>query len=49
MRQIVEPAIPARIFPGCVILAARGGRVLYHAAYGSTLYGDPCTRPVAPG
>ena len=48
MRQIVEPAIAARIFPGCVILAARGGRVLHHAAYGSTMYDDPGTRPVAP-
>jgi len=49
MHQIMGPAIAARIFPGCVILAARGGRVLHHAAYGSTMYGDPCTRPVAPG
>ena len=48
MHQIMGPAIAARIFPGCVILAARGGRVLHHAAYGSTLYDDPGTRPVAP-
>ena len=48
MHQIMGPAIAARIFPGCVILAARGGRVLHHAAYGSTMYDDPGTRPVAP-
>jgi CubicO group peptidase (beta-lactamase class C family) len=41
-------AIKARIFPGCVVLASRGGRTLIHAAFGATMYADPGSRPVAP-
>lgn len=45
---VIEQAIEARFFPGCVVLAAREGRSLLHAAYGTTMYDDPGTRPVAP-
>ncbi|HMQ30330.1 MAG TPA: serine hydrolase domain-containing protein [Chloroflexaceae bacterium] len=44
--SLVEGAIGERIFPGAVVLAARGGRVVHHAAYGTTMYADPGTRPV---
>lgn len=46
--SLVEGAIGERIFPGAVVLAARAGRVVHHAAYGTTMYADPGTRPVAP-
>lgn len=49
IERIAADAIAARIFPGCVVLAAREGRPLLHAARGTTMYEDPGTRPVAPG
>jgi CubicO group peptidase (beta-lactamase class C family) len=30
----IEAAVAAGVFPGAVVLVARGGRVLYHAAFG---------------
>lgn len=47
--QIVQDAIAQRIFPGCVVLGARDDRPPLHAAFGTTMYDDPGTRPVAPG
>lgn len=44
--SLIAPAIDERIFPGAVVLAVRDGRVLHHAAYGTTMYGDPGSRPV---
>lgn len=52
MRDIIDPvvhaAIAERIFPGAVVLVARDGAALHHAAYGDTMYGDPGAQPVAP-
>jgi len=52
MRDAIEPivqaAIAGRIFPGAVVLVARGGATVHHAAYGDTMYGDPGAQPVAP-
>lgn len=45
---IIADAIAGRIFPGCVLLASRDGRPLLHAAFGTTMYDDAGTRPVAP-
>lgn len=44
---LVARAIDERIFPGAVLLAARGERVLLHRAYGTTMYADAGSRPVA--
>jgi CubicO group peptidase (beta-lactamase class C family) len=44
---IVERAIAERIFPGAVVLALAGGRAVHHRAYGSTMYADEGSRPVA--
>jgi CubicO group peptidase (beta-lactamase class C family) len=44
---IVQGAIDRRIFPGAVVLVARGVDVCHFAAYGSTMYGAPGSRPVA--
>src|SRR6476619_985639 len=38
---IVADAIARRIFPGAVVLIARGAEVLHQAAYGTTMYADP--------
>src|SRR5262245_47420226 len=43
---IVDDAIERRVFPGAVVLIARGGAVLHQAAYGTTMYGDNGSRPV---
>ncbi|MDQ2996962.1 MAG: beta-lactamase family protein [Chloroflexota bacterium] len=43
---IVADAIERRIFPGAVVLIAQGIKVLYHAAYGTTMYADPGSLPV---
>jgi CubicO group peptidase (beta-lactamase class C family) len=43
---IVADAIEQRIFPGAVVLIARGADVLHYAAYGTTMYGDPGAQPV---
>lgn len=42
----VAVAIEARIFPGAVILADQGGRISHWAAYGTTMYADPGSRPL---
>lgn len=44
--SIVYDAIERRIFPGAVVLAARGGTLLHYAAYGTTMYDDPGSQPV---
>jgi CubicO group peptidase (beta-lactamase class C family) len=49
IEQIVGRAIAEQIFPGCVVLVARGGEPLHHSAYGSTMYADEGSRLVAPG
>src|SRR5687768_489456 len=43
---IVADAIERRVFPGAVILIASGSRVLHQAAYGTTMYDAPGSRPV---
>jgi serine-type D-Ala-D-Ala carboxypeptidase len=43
---IVADAIKRRIFPGAVVLIAQGAELLYHAAYGTTMYSDPGSQPV---
>jgi len=43
---IITDAIEQRIFPGAVVLIARGADVLHYAAYGTTMYDDPGARPV---
>jgi serine-type D-Ala-D-Ala carboxypeptidase len=43
---IVADAIERRIFPGGVVLIARGAEVLHQAAYGTTMYADPGSQPV---
>lgn len=48
VRALVEGAIAGRVFPGAVVLAARDGRVIHHGAYGTTMYDDAGSRPVAP-
>src|SRR5258706_677710 len=44
---IVADAIGRRIFPGAVVLVARGGEIRHFAAYGSTMYDAIGSRPVA--
>lgn len=44
---LIEDAIRERIFPGAVVLVAQGSVVLHQAAYGTTMYEAPDTRPVA--
>lgn len=46
--RIVEAAIHERITPGAVVLIARDAELLHLAAYGTTRYADPGSRPVAP-
>lgn len=43
---IVEAAITRHIFPGAVVLIAGDEGVRHHAAYGSTMYDAPGSRPV---
>jgi CubicO group peptidase (beta-lactamase class C family) len=45
--SIVQDAIDRRIFPGAVVLAARGPQICHLAAYGSTMYEASGSRPVA--
>src|SRR4051812_34811852 len=44
---IVQDAIARQIFPGAVVLVARGGEIRHFAAYGSTMYNAPGSQPVA--
>jgi CubicO group peptidase (beta-lactamase class C family) len=43
---LIGAAIERRVFPGVVVLVAAGGTVLHHAAYGTTMYAAPGSRPV---
>jgi CubicO group peptidase (beta-lactamase class C family) len=43
---IVADAIARRIFPGAVVLVASGDAIRHYAAYGSTMYEAPGSRPV---
>ena len=45
---IVAEAIAGRIFPGAVVLVARGDMVLHHAGYGASVYELDRARLVAP-
>ncbi len=36
--SIVEDAIAKKAFPGCVVLAAKDGEIIYHKAFGSTTF-----------
>ncbi len=45
--QIIATAIERAIFPGAVVLLARNGVVCHYAAYGSTMYADAGSQPVA--
>ncbi|HET9222367.1 MAG TPA: serine hydrolase domain-containing protein [Roseiflexaceae bacterium] len=44
--SIVQSAIDRRIFPGAVVLVARGAEVCHFAGYGSTMRDAPGSRPV---
>jgi serine-type D-Ala-D-Ala carboxypeptidase len=44
---IVQDAIGRQIFPGAVVLVARASEISHFAAYGSTMYAAPGSRPVA--
>ncbi|GAB4196715.1 MAG: serine hydrolase domain-containing protein [Roseiflexaceae bacterium] len=46
INQIIADAIERRVFPGAVVLVARGGQTLHQAAYGTTMYDAPGSRPV---
>jgi len=37
--SIIEDAIGKEAFPGCVVLAAQNGRIVYHKAFGNYEYG----------
>ncbi|MEO7913322.1 MAG: serine hydrolase domain-containing protein [Roseiflexaceae bacterium] len=43
---IIADAIERRIFPGAVVLIARGAELLHYTAYGTTMYADPGSRLV---
>ncbi len=43
---IVADAITKRIFPGAVVLIAESSAIRHYAAYGSTMYDAPGSRPV---
>lgn len=43
---LIGDAIAERIFPGAVVLIAQHGVIRHHAAYGTTMYADPGSRPV---
>ncbi len=45
--QLIHGAINERIFPGAVVRIRCGGRVVHRAAYGTTMYSDAGSRPVA--
>ena len=42
---IVAAAVERHVFPGAVVLAARGQAILHLAAYGATTYGEPRGAP----
>lgn len=44
--SIINAAIEQCIFPGAVVLVARGGKVVHLAAYGTTMYEDSCSQIV---
>jgi CubicO group peptidase (beta-lactamase class C family) len=44
---IVEDAIDRQVFPSAVVLVAAGAEIRHFAAYGSTMYDDLVSRPVA--
>ncbi len=44
---IIAAAMQQRIFPGAVVLIARGDTLLHLEAYGSTMYSDAGSQPVA--
>jgi CubicO group peptidase (beta-lactamase class C family) len=44
---IIQDAIDRHIFPGAVVLVARGGEIRHFAAYGTTMYDAPGSGPVA--
>jgi len=45
--SIIAEAIERRIFPGAVVLIARGAEIRHFAAYGHTMYDGDEARPVA--
>src|SRR6266545_1598313 len=46
INAIVADAIARRVFPGAVVLIAGGNELRHYAAYGSTMYDAPGSRPV---
>src|SRR5215217_2368275 len=45
---LVEAAIERRVFPGAVVLIAKGDCICHHQAYGTTMYDSDGSRPVRP-
>jgi CubicO group peptidase (beta-lactamase class C family) len=45
--QLLDEAIAERVFPGAVVRVSRGGALLHAAAYGTTMYDDAGSRPLA--
>src|SRR5438045_2985695 len=43
---IVADAIERRVFPGAVVLIAKGDCICHYQAYGTTMYGADGSRPV---
>lgn len=44
--SIVNDAIAKKAFPGCVVLAAKDGEIIYHKAFGNTIFEK--NKPVGP-
>src|SRR5215211_6938599 len=45
---IIADAIERRVFPGAVVLIAKGDCICHHQAYGTTMYDSDGSRPVRP-
>ena len=49
LRGLVRRAIAERMFPGAVVYVSRGGRTVWHEAFGRTTYDAAGSRPVRLG
>ncbi|NOK60507.1 MAG: serine hydrolase [Chloroflexi bacterium AL-W] len=46
INKIIDTSIDTQVFPGAVVLVAKGDTILYHHAYGATMYEDDGSVPV---